>query len=130
MIDLPALVAIAALGWGLSLCTYRYFARRNGWAMGSLHADLPAVPAIIGLFAIFVALGFASWRGSPEGGWVVVLFGLLLAFFWTGFLRVGSQIALFLAPAATAVLIFLWLAIGPGFDNAQLTLPSLMRAFA
>ena len=120
MIDLPALLAIAALGWGLSLCTYRYIAHRNGWPMGALHTDLPAVPAIIGLFAIFVALAFASWRGTPEGGWVVVLFGVLLAFFWTGFLRVGSQVTMFLAPIATALLIFVWLALGPSFDRANL----------
>lgn len=113
MIDLPALLAIAALGWGLSLATYRAFARRNGWPLGSLHADLPAVPTIIGLVAIFVALAFASWRGTADGGWIVVLFGVLLWVFWTGFLRVGSQVSLFLAPIATAFLIFVWLALGP-----------------
>ncbi len=124
MIDLPALLAIAALGWGLSLCTYRYVARRNGWPMGVLHTDLPAVPTIIGLSAIFVALAFASWRGTPEGGWIVVLFGLLLAFFWTGFLRVGSQLTLFLAPLATALLIVVWLALGPGFERAWMEFPA------
>ena len=40
----------------------------------------------------------------------VVLFGVLLAIFWTGFLRVGSQISLFLAPVATVLLIAGWLA--------------------
>jgi heme A synthase len=130
MIDLPALLAIAALGWGLSLCTYRYFARKNGWTMGSLHADLPAVPTIIGLFAIFVALAFASWRGTPEGGWIVVLFGVLLAFFWTGFLRVGSQVTLFLAPIATAFLIFVWLSLDPTFDRADLVMPALVSVFS
>ncbi|MEQ1576446.1 MAG: hypothetical protein ABL894_02230 [Hyphomicrobium sp.] len=128
MIDLPAVLAIAALGWGLSLCTYRYVAQRNGWPMGALHTDLPAVPATIGLVAIFVALAFASWRGTPEGGWVVVLFGVLLAFFWTGFLRVGSQVTLFLAPIATAVLIVIWMAIGPGYDRADLLAPALNAA--
>ena len=128
MIDLPALLAIAALGWGLSLCTYRTVALRNGWPMGALHNDLPALPAIIGLFAIFVALAFASWRGTPEGGWIVVLFGLLLAFFWTGFLRVGSQVTLFLAPIATAFLILIWLALGPTFERAALVAPALTWA--
>jgi hypothetical protein len=119
MIDLPALLAIVALGWGLSLCTYRYVARRNGWPMGAMHADLPAVPAVIGLFAIFIAVMFASWRGAPEGGWVILLFGCLLAFFWTGFLRVGSQVTIFLAPIATALLIMVWLALGPSFERAD-----------
>lgn len=128
MIDLPALLAIAALGWGLSLCTYRYMARRNGWPMGALHTDLPAVPTIIGLFAIFVAVAFAAWRGTSEGGWIVVLFGFLLAFFWTGFLRVGSQLTLFLAPIATVVLIVVWLALGPGFERVDLKLPALAWA--
>jgi hypothetical protein len=34
MIDERFLLAVAALGWGLSLSTYRVFARRNGWPMG------------------------------------------------------------------------------------------------
>ncbi len=45
---------------------------------------------------------------------MIVLFGLLLAVFWTGFLRVGSQISLFLAPVA---LIFLLLAWFSDFDK-------------
>jgi hypothetical protein len=127
MIDLPALMAIAALGWGLSLCTYRYFAGKNGWTLGSLHSDLPAVPAIIGLFAVFVAIAFATWRGSPDGG-IIILFGVLLAFFWTGFLRVGSQVSLFLAPVATAFLILMWLASDPSFERADLVSPVLAWA--
>lgn len=110
MIDYLALLAIGAFGWGLSLATYRHFARHKGWPMGSLHADLPAVPTIIGLFAIFVALMFAAARGTGAGGWVIIVFGLLLAVFWTGFLRVGSQIALILAPLATVLLLINWLA--------------------
>ncbi len=110
MIDNMALLAIGAFGWGLSLSTYRVFARQNGWSMGSLHADLPAVPVVVGLFAIFVSLTFAASRGASEGGWVIVVFGLLLAVFWTGFLRVGSQVSLMLAPVATVLLILGWLA--------------------
>jgi hypothetical protein len=114
MLDLPALLAIAALGWGLSLVSYRFVASRRGWPVGALHADLPAVPMIIGLFAVFVALAFASARGGGvwDVGGTIILFGLLLAFFWTGFLRVGSQISLILAPIATALLIFMWQSIG------------------
>jgi hypothetical protein len=35
--------------------------------------------------------------------------------FWTGFLRVGSQISLFLAPLAAVVLLFGWMAIPVGY---------------
>ena len=126
MIDLPALLAIAALGWGLSLCSYRFFARRKGWPVGALHADLPAVPTIVGLFAIFVALAFASARGGVfEGGGIIVLFGLLLWFFWTGFLRVGSQVSIILAPVATALLIMIWLTLGPPYVRADAVWPML-----
>lgn len=109
MIDVLFLLAVAAFGWGLSLATYRLFARRNGWPMGSLQADLPAVPVILGLFSLLAGLLFAAARGPELGGWVILLFGLLLAVFWTGFLRVGSQISLFLAPIATALLLVGWL---------------------
>ena len=109
MIDALFLLAAGAFGWGLSLATYRMFAIRNGWPMGAIHADLPAVPAILGLLCLVVGLLFAAARGPELGGWIIVLFGLLLATFWTGFLRVGSQISLFLAPIATALLLLGWL---------------------
>ncbi len=114
MLDMPALLAIAALGWGLSLCSYRFVASRRGWPVGALHADLPAVPMIVGLFSVFVALAFASARGGGvmDVGGTIMLFGLLLALFWTGFLRVGSQVSIILAPIATALLIFVWQATG------------------
>jgi hypothetical protein len=108
MIDERFLLAVAALGWGLSLATYRMFARRNGWPMGSLQADLPAVPVILGLAAFLAGLLFAAARGPDDGGWVILLFGVLLAVFWTGFLRVGSQISIFLAPVAMAFLLLAW----------------------
>ncbi len=116
MIDAMFLLAVGAFGWGLSLATYRMFARRNGWPMGSLQADLPAVPTILGLCALLVGLLFAAARGPELGGWVILLFGVLLAVFWTGFLRVGSQISLFLAPIATALLLVSWLS---DFDKVQ-----------
>lgn len=109
MIDALFLLAAGAFGWGLSLATYRMFAIRNGWPMGAIHADLPAVPAILGLLCLVIGLLFAAARGPELGGWIIVLFGLLLATFWTGFLRVGSQISLFLAPIATALLLLGWL---------------------
>ena len=92
MVDNLFLLAVAALGFGLSLCTYRLFARSNGWPMGALHADLPVVPVLIGIAGLVAGLLFASARGADDGGWVIIAFGLILAAIWTGFLRVGSQI--------------------------------------
>lgn len=112
LVDNLLLLAIGAVGWGLSLATYRLFARRVSWPMGALHVDLPAVPVVIGLFALLAGIGFAAARGSETGGVVIVVSGLLLAVFWTGFLRVGSQVSLLLAPAAAMLLILGWLA-GP-----------------
>lgn len=111
MIDNMFLMAVAALGWGLSLATYRVFAARRQWPMGALQIDFPAIPVLLGIFAIVVSLLFASTRGVEAGGWVIVLFGILLAVFWTGFLRVGSQISLVLAPVATVMLIAAWLSM-------------------
>ncbi len=102
------LFATGAFGWGLSLATYRYFAKRNGWPMGALHVDLPAVPIAIGAFAVFVGLIYAVAEGAAAGGWAIILFGALLALFWTGFLRVGSQTSLILAPIAAVLLLFSW----------------------
>ncbi|MGH1417394.1 MAG: hypothetical protein ACRBCJ_00900 [Hyphomicrobiaceae bacterium] len=110
MIDNLVLLAIAAFGWGLSLATYRMFARHNGWPMGALHADLPAVPILIGIFSLLAGILFAAFRGEDNGGWVIIGCGALLAFSWTGFLRVGSQVSLLLAPFVTAMLLFGWLA--------------------
>ena len=111
MIDNLLLLAIGAFGWGLSLATYRLFARRKSWPAGALHVDLPAIPVVIGLFALVAALGFAAARGPGASGLIVVS-GLLLAIFWTGFLRVGSQVSLLLAPASAVLLILGW-AAGP-----------------
>jgi hypothetical protein len=115
MIDNLFLLAIGAFGWGLSLATYRLFARRNGWPMGSLQADLPAIPILLGLAALLAAIAFAAARGVEYGGWVIVVCGLLFAVFWTGFLRVGSQISLFLAPWAGFILLLGWLAEPLGY---------------
>jgi hypothetical protein len=109
MFDNMFLLAVAALGWGLSLTTYGFFARRQEWPMGALQIDFPAVPVLLGLFAVVISVWFAATRGPDDGGWVIVLFGVLLAVFWTGFLRVGSQISLFLAPLAAVLLLSGWL---------------------
>ena len=64
-------------------------------------------------------LVFATARGVDEGGWLIIIFGLLLAVVWTGFLRVGSQIALFLAPVATGLLLLGWLGTQFGFAERK-----------
>ncbi len=119
MVDNLFLLAVAALGWGLSLATYRLFARSRGWPMGALQADVPFVPVLIGLVGLFAALLFATARGADDGGWVIIALGLLFAALWTGFLRVGSQISLFLAPIATFLLLLGWLAVPLGFSERR-----------
>lgn len=119
MVDNLFLFAVGALGWGLSLATYSLVARRQQWAMGALQIDFPAVPAVIGLVAVLTALAFAVDRGTDSGGWVIVLFGILLAVFWTGFLRIGSQISLLLAPAAMVLLVLGWLSLPAHADRAS-----------
>jgi hypothetical protein len=108
MIDNLFLLAVASLGWGLSLATYRLFARSRGWPMGAWQADVPFIPVLIGLVGLFSALLFATARGADDGGWVIIILGLLFAALWTGILRVGSQISLFLAPLATLLLLLGW----------------------
>ena len=105
MIDAFFLLAAGALGWGLSLATYRLFASRHNWPMGQLHADVPFIPVLIGLGALVIALVFAAARGTDLGGLHIIGVGILLAVLWTGVLRVGSQMSLFLAPAAAAMLV-------------------------
>ena len=105
MIDTLALLAIGAFGWGLSLVTYRFFALQYGWPMGMIQADLPQVPVILGIVALLSGLFFAAMRGTADGGLIIVLFGLMLSLFWTGFLRVGAQTSLILAPVAAAFLL-------------------------
>jgi hypothetical protein len=83
--------------------------------MGALQTDLPFVPVLIGLAGLFAALLFAAARGGSDGGWVIIALGLVFAALWTGFLRVGSQLALFLAPIATFLLLLGWLAVPLGF---------------
>jgi len=109
MVDHLFLLAIGALGWGVSLATYRVLAKRNGWPLGALQADQPAIPILLGLLSLGAGIAFAAARGSMHGGWVILVFGLALGVFWSGFLRVGAQTALLLAPVAAAILLFSWL---------------------
>lgn len=116
MIDNLFLLAVGAFGWGLSLATYRYFAQRNSWSMGALHADMPLIPIMLGLGSLSVGFLYATYLSSEFIHLIpIVGCGLLLAMFWTGFLRVGSQISLFLAPLAAALLLLGWSAIPLGF---------------
>ena len=114
-LDLPFFAAALAFGWGLSLATYRIFAVRNDWPMGELHANKPLVPVLLGVFALAIAFLFAAFRAATPatelGGWWILPAGLLWAFFWTGFMRVGSQASLFLALIATVILVFAWISV-------------------
>lgn len=113
------LLAVAAFGWGLSLATYRLFARSNGWPMGALQADLPIVPVLLGLIGLISGLLFATARGADDGGWAIIGFGLVFAGVWTAFLRVGSQLSLFLAPFATFLLLLGWLSVPLGYGERK-----------
>ncbi len=117
LIDHLFILSIVSFGLGLSVLTYRLFARRNGWPMGTLYAEAPMVPVVLGLFALGTGLAFAAARTASAGGLIIVVCGALLALFWTGFIRVGSQIAVILAPLAAIALIFGWLAIPVGFGG-------------
>lgn len=112
--DLPFFLAVGALGWGLSLATYRWFAGRYDWPMGQWHRTRPALPILIGGLAVLggllfaLARGYSSVPGAPLAGWSIVGFGLLLYIVWMGLLRVASQVSLILAPAAVGLLMVSW----------------------
>lgn len=125
VIDTLFLIATAALGWGLSLATYRLAAVRHRWPMGKLQTGHAAIPLVLGLAAVVIAGLFAAARGET-GGWVIVGAGVLLAMIWTGLLRVASQVSLFLAPAAAVLLVLGW--AGVGVPDAIELLPQ--RTFA
>ena len=106
-IDLPFYLAIAAIGFGLSLITYRMFARRYEWPMGNWQMNHPSLPILIGLVSLFIGASFALVRwtdGAVFTSFAIAAFGVALAIFWTGFLRVGSQVSLVLAPVTAGLL--------------------------
>jgi hypothetical protein len=108
--DLGFILAVGALGWGLSLATYRAVAIGSRWPMGAWHAFRPHLPVLIGALSAAVAMLVAIERmggGDASGGSTIVVFGVGWAVFWTGFLRVAAQNALLLAPAAAAFLLLL-----------------------
>jgi hypothetical protein len=107
MFDLGFILAVGALGWGLSLATYRAFAAQHRWPMGVWQADSPQLPIAIGALCMLLAVLVATARiggGNGASGWLILVFGLGWAVFWTGFLRVGAQSALLLAPVAALLL--------------------------
>jgi len=119
MMDNLFLLAVASFGFGLSLATYRLFARSNGWPMGALQSDLPFIPIIVGLIGLLAGILFAAARGIDDGGLFIIVFGLVLALFWTGFLRVGSQISLFIVPVVTFLLLLGWLSVPLGYSERK-----------
>jgi hypothetical protein len=114
MVDHLFLLAVGAIGWGLALATYRELAHYNGWPLGEAQTTAPVTVTIIGLASIAPGLLLAMARGPLDGGVVIVLFGAALAVFWCGFLRVGAQTALLLAPLAATALLIGWLAAPAG----------------
>ena len=107
--DLLFYAAAAAFGWGLSLATYRIFALHYGWPMGELQLNRPAVPVLLGLICLVIGFVFALQRGGELGGWAILVLGLVLAIMWTGVLRVAAQSSLFLAPAASSLIVLAWM---------------------
>jgi hypothetical protein len=111
-VDVGLLLAVGAIGWGLSLATYRAIAVRRGWPMGAWQAKRPRLARGLALACILPAVLFAfarGWGGHMLSALVILLFGVAWAVFWTGFLRVGAQSALLLAPVATGLLLAFWL---------------------
>lgn len=109
--DLPFVFAVAAVGFGLSLMTYRMFARHYEWPMGHWQENHPTLPILIGLAAVIVGGFFATARGLDGAVYAasaIGAFGIGLAILWTAFLRVGSQVSLILAPVAAGLLFVAW----------------------
>jgi hypothetical protein len=69
---------------------------------------------VFGLVSAGVGLVFAAALGLQQGGLVILIFGVGLALFWSGFLRVGAQSALLLAPLSAAALVIAWSAAALG----------------
>jgi hypothetical protein len=112
LVDLGFILAVVAFGLGLSLATYRAVATQSDWPMGEWHHSRPRLPVLIGMGSVLLASAYAFARGS--GGYLlsavaIPIFGFGWAGFWTGFLRVGAQSALLLAPLAAALLVVRWI---------------------
>jgi hypothetical protein len=110
-IDVGFVLAVVAFGWGLSLATYRMFARLRGWPMGAWQVERHGLTVLLGLAVTAMAAAFAGARGyggHELSAAAIPLFGIAWAAFWTGFLRVGAQLALILGPAAALLLAIWW----------------------
>lgn len=110
-IDYGLVFAVAALGWGLALLLYRTCALSSGWPMGKWQRERAESAWWIGMACIALAMAFAVWRfsiGYPVSASVIPLFGIAWGLFWIGFLRVGAQSALLLAPFAALLLLIRW----------------------
>ena len=106
--DLGFVLAVGALGWGLSLASYRLLAERCGWPLGRWQAERHGLTVAIGLACMGLAALAAFVRisgGDASAGLLIILFGIAWAVFWTGFLHAGAQSALLLAPAAALILL-------------------------
>ena len=60
--DVGFILAVGALGWGLSLVTYRAFATQRRWPMGAWHTRVPQVPIAIGAMCMVLAVWVATQR--------------------------------------------------------------------
>ena len=110
-IDVGFVLAVVGLGWGLSLATYRIFAQRHGWPMGTWQLERPGLTVLVGFVVVGVAAFFAAARGyggHTLSAAAIPVLGIAWAVFWTGFLRVTAQMALLLAPAAAVLLVVWW----------------------
>ena len=105
MIDLLFFLAVGAIGWGLALISYAPIARLADWPLGTAQERLPTLTSFVAFGSIAVGMALALARGPLNGGIVILIFGVGLAVFWCGFLRVGAQSALLLAPASALALI-------------------------
>ena len=114
MVDLLFFLAVGAHGVGACRSPPTARGALNGWPLGE-RADRSAGlhDLAIGLASV-CASGSLRHRpaGRMHGGFVILMFGLALAVFWSGFLRVGAQSALLLAPLSAVALLIAWSA-GP-----------------
>ncbi len=111
------LLAMATFGWGFSLAIYRPIALHFGWPMGAMQARHPLVVTGLGIAALVLTFLFIMM--DPPQRWPVLPLGLLFTLFWVGFLRVGSQISLFLAPIAALLLGVVWASTDDGLREIR-----------
>lgn len=111
------LLATATFGLGFSLAIYRPVALRFGWPMGVMQSRHALFVMLLGLLALI--LTFAFIIGDTPQRWPVLVLGLLFALFWTGFLRVASQTALFLTPIAAFLFALTWASTEDGLREIR-----------